>query len=113
MTIKVIELREKMAKLATDARAELDKINDKTDESTAKEIEGRFDTIMADHDKIGSDVEREERLAKAEIRAVEAKRPVEDAKAEAESRQAAPTDSPECRVCARGRSLVESGRRRT
>jgi HK97 family phage major capsid protein len=90
MTTKVLELREKMATLATEARKELDSINDKTDSTRVAEIEGRFDAIMADHDKIGKEVEREERLAAAESRAVDAKRPVEDAKAEAEARQAAP-----------------------
>ena len=90
MTTKVLELREKMATLATEARKELDSITDKTDAARATEVEGRFDAIMADYDKIAADVEREERLAKAESRAVEAKRPIEDANAEAEARQAAP-----------------------
>jgi HK97 family phage major capsid protein len=90
MTIKVIELREKMAKLATDARAELDKINDKTESVEATEIEARFDTIMADHDKIGKDVEREERMIAAELKATESRRPVEDANAEAEQRAKTP-----------------------
>jgi len=66
---KLIELRERMAKLATDARAEFDKITDKTTEAEAKEIEVRFDAIMADHDKIGGQADREEKLAAAENRA--------------------------------------------
>lgn len=69
MNNKLKELREKMANLATDARAEYDKITDKTPEAEAKEIEARFDTIMADHDKLAKQVEREERLALAEERA--------------------------------------------
>jgi HK97 family phage major capsid protein len=71
---KIMELRDQMAKLATDARAEYDKITEKTSEAEAKEIEGRFDAMMADHDKLGAQVEREERLAKA----LASRRPVED-----------------------------------
>ena len=66
---KLIELREKMAKLATEARAEYDKITDKTDETEAKEIEARFDKIMSDHDKLAAECERLERLEAAEARA--------------------------------------------
>jgi len=64
MTIKV--LRERMAVLATEARAELDKITATTEPGVAKEIEARFDTIMGDHDKIKAQVERELRLAAAQ-----------------------------------------------
>jgi HK97 family phage major capsid protein len=79
---KLIELRERMAKLATDARAEFDKITDKTTEAEAKEIEVRFDAIMADHDKIGGQAEREEKLASAESRASagDSRRPAPDHK---------------------------------
>jgi HK97 family phage major capsid protein len=92
---KVIQLRERMAKLATDARAEFDKINDKTTDTEAKEIEARFDAIMADHDKIGERVEREEKLAAAEKRANagDPRRPTGDdaeARAQAEDRSKAP-----------------------
>jgi HK97 family phage major capsid protein len=66
---KLIELREKMAKLATEARAEYDKITDKTPEAEAKEIEVRFDAIMAEHDKLAGECERLERLEAAESRA--------------------------------------------
>lgn len=64
MTIK--ELRERMAVLATEARAELDKITATTEPGVAKEIEARFDTIMGDHDKIKAQVERELRLSAAQ-----------------------------------------------
>lgn len=86
---KIIEMREKMAKLATDARAELDKITDKTDESQAKELEARFDTIMSDHDKLGESVKREQRMEAAESKAIESRRPQapeEEAAAEARSK---------------------------
>lgn len=68
MTTKVIELREQMATIATEARATLDKITDKTTEAEAKEIEHRFDNMMADHDRIASQVERLEKLAEIEAR---------------------------------------------
>lgn len=67
--------RERMAELATGARAELDKITEKTSEAEAKEIEDRFDSMMADHDKIQKRLEREEKIAAAEKRAVESNRP--------------------------------------
>lgn len=67
--------RERMAELATGARAELDKITEKTSEAEANEIEGRFDAMMADHDKIQARIEREEKIAAAEQRAVESNRP--------------------------------------
>lgn len=70
MTLEEIrKQREKMAELATEARAELDKVTDKTTEAEAKEMEARFDAAMSEHDKIGKQVEREERLAKAEAMA--------------------------------------------
>lgn len=93
---EAINLRERMAKLATDARAEFDKITDKTTESEAKEIEARFDAIMADHDKLAAQAEREEKLAAAEKRAEQAadpRRPApdhEEARAAAEDRQNTP-----------------------
>lgn len=89
---KLLELREQKAKLATQARAELDSVKDEKDESRVKEIEARFDAIMADHDKLQKDIEREERVAAAEKLAVESRRPVDaaEAKAEAESRSKTP-----------------------
>lgn len=89
---KILEMREKMAKLATDARAELDKVNDKTDESQAKELESRFDSIMAEHDKLGQAVEREQRLAEAEKKTLESRRPAsaEEARATATDNQKTP-----------------------
>lgn len=64
--MKIKELRERMAVLATEARAELDKITATTEPGVAKEIEARFDTIMGDHDKIKAQVERELRLSAAQ-----------------------------------------------
>lgn len=93
---EAMTLRERMAKLATDARAEFDKITDKTSESEAKEIEARFDKMMADHDRLAERAEREEKLAAAEKRAESAadpRRPApnhEEARAAAEDRQNTP-----------------------
>jgi HK97 family phage major capsid protein len=65
------DLREKMAKIATEARAKLSEVTDATPEDRAAEIEREFDAMMADHDKLGAKVER---LAKVEtaLRAGEA-----------------------------------------
>lgn len=59
------KLREKMAAKASEARAELDKVTDKTTESEAAELEARFDTIMSEHDKIRDRISREERMSSA------------------------------------------------
>lgn len=67
--------RERMAELATSARSELDKITEKTSETEAKEIEGRFDTIMADHDRIQARIDREMKIADAQKRAAESRKP--------------------------------------
>ncbi len=66
---EMIKQREKMAQLATEARAELDKVTDDTTEAEAKELEARFDKAMEEHDKIAARIEREEKLAVAEERA--------------------------------------------
>ena len=66
-TIK--ELREQQARIATNARAKFDEIKDNTPEDRAAEIEREFDAMMADHDKIGSKIERLRKLEEAESRA--------------------------------------------
>lgn len=75
-TIK--ELREQQARLATEARAEFDKITDKTPEGEAAEIEARFDTMMSEHTKIGERIERMQRLeaAEAALRQGDPRRPL-------------------------------------
>ena len=52
------DLREKMAKIATEARAKLDEVTDSTKEDRAAEVEREFDAMMADHDKLAAKVER-------------------------------------------------------
>jgi HK97 family phage major capsid protein len=57
------DLREKMARIATEARSKLSDVTDETPEERAAEIEREFDAMMADHDKLA---ERAARLEKAE-----------------------------------------------
>jgi len=66
---EILKQRERMAELATEARTVLDSITDKTPEGEAKDIEARFDAMMADHDKIAAKVERGEKLLAAEAKA--------------------------------------------
>lgn len=66
-TIK--ELREQQARIATNARAKFDEIKDDTPEESAAEIEREFDAMMAEHDRIGAQITRAERLEAAEARA--------------------------------------------
>ena len=62
-------LREKMANIATEARAKLDEIKDDTPAERAAEIETQFDAMMADHDTLQSRAGREEKLNAAKRRA--------------------------------------------
>jgi HK97 family phage major capsid protein len=64
MTLK--DMREQMAKLATEARSQYDDITPATDEARAKELSDRFDTIMEEYDALAAKVERQERLEVAE-----------------------------------------------
>lgn len=65
------DLREKMARIATEARAKLSDVSDDTPEDRAAEIEREFDAMMADHDKLAAKVERLEKV-EAALRAGEA-----------------------------------------
>lgn len=75
----VKDLREKMARLATEARSKLAEVTDKTDETRAAEIEREFDAMMAEHDRLSGTVQRMEKV-NAALRASSAidtsKRPV-------------------------------------
>jgi HK97 family phage major capsid protein len=62
------EMREQQARIATNARAKLDEIKDDTPEDRAAEIEREFDAMMADYDKLGEKIERQQRLEDAEAR---------------------------------------------
>lgn len=80
------KLRESMVSKANEARAELDKINDKTSEGDAKDLEARFDAIMGEHDKIRDRIEREER-SMAALNAGDPRRPTGE---EQEAREETP-----------------------
>ena len=58
-------LREQMANIATEARAKLSEVTDKTDEARAAEVEREFDAMMAEHDKLQARAERLEKAEKA------------------------------------------------
>lgn len=63
------ELREKMARIAANARAKFNEITDDTPAERAAEIEREFDAMMAEHDAIGERIKRAERLEQIENRA--------------------------------------------
>jgi len=65
------DLREKMANIATEARAKLSEVTDETPEERAAEVEREFDAMMADHDKLSARAERLEK-AEAALRAADA-----------------------------------------
>ena len=83
------DLREKMAKLATEARAKMSEVSDKTDEARAAEVEREFDAMMAEHDRLAGVAERMQK-AEAALRSAQdidvSRRPV------AEARQAPAVD---------------------
>ena len=59
-------LREQQARIHTNARAKLDEITDATPEPRAAEITTEFDAMMTDFDRLQSQVDREERLARVQ-----------------------------------------------
>jgi len=67
---KLKELREKQARLVTEARTKLDEVSG-ADEARAAELGTQYDKIMAEHDRIDDVIQREEKLAEAESRAAE------------------------------------------
>jgi HK97 family phage major capsid protein len=66
MSAEIRALREKMANIATNARAKFDEIKDDTPAERAAEIEREFDTMMAEHDTLSGRVERLEKLDRAQ-----------------------------------------------
>ena len=59
------ELRAKQHALLVDAEQVRSEITDDTPAERVTELEGRFDTIMAEHDALNERIEREERLEAA------------------------------------------------
>lgn len=90
---RITELREKQARIHTNARAKLDDITDATPEDRAAEITREFDAMMAEYDKIGAQVEREKRVdrAKAALDQPDPRRPNSDGRADGEDDGAPPT----------------------
>ncbi len=70
---KISELREKQLKIVADARALRDEITDDTTEARVAEIDAAHDKAMAEYDRIGASIAREEALEarQAELDAVE------------------------------------------
>jgi HK97 family phage major capsid protein len=63
------ELREKMMRIATNARSKISEINADTTAERAAEIEREYDAMMADYDQLDSRCKRLERLEEVEARA--------------------------------------------
>ena len=73
------DLREQMARIATEARSKLSEATDKTNEARAAEIEREFDAMMVEHDRLDGVAKRMEKVDAA-VRASQgvdlSKRPV-------------------------------------
>ncbi len=100
------ELREKQARIATNARAKFDEIKDNTPAERAAEIEREFDAMMAEHDALGERIARAEKLDKVE-RALNAPDPRRPGGAEQEARGVDEGDKPDYRTAFR--ELIRSG----
>ncbi|MDQ1183574.1 phage major capsid protein [Agrobacterium larrymoorei] len=68
MSQKLKELRDKQARIVTEARERLDGIAENTEETRAKELEGQHDAAMAEYDRLEGLIKREESLAALEKR---------------------------------------------
>lgn len=66
-----IELRESMARIAANARAKLEEVQDNTTDERSAEIEREFDAMMADHDQLDQRAARIEKVDAADARANE------------------------------------------
>lgn len=102
---RIAELRARQAALVAEARERLDQITPATDEARAAELTASHDAAMAEYDRLGAVVEREQRLADLETRAQDDRRPTEDRSA----RPAAPVDA-EARHRAAFANLLRHGR---
>lgn len=68
MVQRLKELREKQARLVSEARERLEAITSDTDEVRSKELEDAHDKAMAEHDRLQGIIDREERLVEIEKR---------------------------------------------
>lgn len=94
---RITELREQQDTVLSDARERLDQINANTDESRAAELETSHDNAMAEYDRLGSLIAREERTAEAEARAEERRKQRRPIPKDDENRGGDDTDSIEYR----------------
>ena len=62
---RIVELREKQARIHANAKSKLEEITDSTTAERAAEINREFDAAMADFDELQTQIDREERLEKA------------------------------------------------
>lgn len=67
------EMQDKRGRLVTQAREALDEIKKNTDEARSAELEQRHDAIMGEFDALEKNIAREERVAKIEKEAEEAR----------------------------------------
>ncbi len=79
---RIVELREKQARIHANAQSKLNEITDTTPEDRAAEINREFDAILADFDKIGEQIDREQKLerAKSSLERPDPRRPNDDAR---------------------------------
>ncbi len=68
---RIKELRQRQETIVSEARERLNQITAATDEARATELETQHDAAMAEHDRIGKQIEREERLAALERHSAE------------------------------------------
>jgi HK97 family phage major capsid protein len=71
--MNLTEMQDKRGQLVTEARSALDEIKTNTDEARSAELETRHDTIMGELDKLDANIAREQRVAKLEKEAAEAR----------------------------------------
>jgi HK97 family phage major capsid protein len=71
--MNLTEMQDKRGQLVTEARSALDEIKTNTDEARATELEQRHDKIMGELDKLDTNIAREQRVAKLEKEAAEAR----------------------------------------
>jgi HK97 family phage major capsid protein len=96
MSIKT--LREQQDQVLAEARERFDQITSNTDESRAAELEASHDKAMAEFDRLGGLIEREERIEAAEKRAEERRKQRRPAPDDGEERAGDETDAPEYRM---------------
>ena len=81
---RIVELREKQARIHAAAQSKLNEITDTTEEARAAEINREFDAMLAEFDQIGAQIEREQKLERARnvLNQPDPRRPNTDGRAE-------------------------------